>query len=390
VTAKVLLAAYRRTPFGRFGGALATVTGPQLGALAVDAALEASDVPASDVEAFYSGVGMIGSGVLAPVRVALMHSTLPATTPSASIDRACCSGMSAIGLAWKDIKHGLADVVICGGFESLSQTPFQWPRQRGARPGPVDVADPLLFRTPFLNSAIAKYSGEEAVAAGVSRTEQDRWALHSHERYWAAAESGYFAEEIVPVRTEAGEITADESPRHTSMEQLARLKPVHDSPTVTAGNAPGLNDGAAMLVLVSGRYAQANRVATIGEIIDYVQVADRVTSGTSTPAISIQRLLKGNAICLEDLDLIEINEAYAATPMVSTLRLANGGHDRAQELRAKTNVHGGAVAIGHPLGASGARITATLIHGLQRRGGGLGAAAICGGYGQGDAVLVKV
>lgn len=390
MTAKVLLAAYRRTPFGRFGGALATLTGPQLGALAVDAALKASGVSASDVDAFYSGVGMIGSGVLAPVRVALMHSTLPVTTPSVSIDRACCSGMSAIGLAWKDIKHGLADVVICGGFESLSQTPFQWPRQRGARPGPVDVADPLLFRTPLLDSAIAKYSGEEAIAAGVSRAEQDRWALHSHERYWAAAESGYFAEEIVPVTTEAGEITADESPRHTSMEQLARLKPVHDSPTVTAGNAPGLNDGAAMLVLVSGRYVEANSLATIGEIVDYVQVADRVTSGTSTPAIGIQRLLKGNAIGVEDLDLIEINEAYAATPMVSTLRLANGGHDRAQELRAKTNVHGGAVAIGHPLGASGARITATLIHGLQRRGGGLGAAAICGGYGQGDAVLVKV
>jgi acetyl-CoA C-acetyltransferase len=391
MTARALVAGYLRTPFGRFGGALADLSGPELGAVAVDTLLARLPVPAADIDAFYCGVGMIGSARLTPVRVALLESSLSVTTPSASFDRACCSGMTAIGAAWKDLKLGLADVVVCGGFESLSNTPFLWPRRRGAKPGRVDIDDPLLLRAPFLDAAIAKYSGEEAVAMGVSREEQDAWAFESHERYWAAAEAGYFAGEIATVtRPDGSAVSADESPRHTSRESLARLGTVYDSPTVTAGNAPGLNDGAAMLVLMSERYAAANAVEPVAEIIDYAQVAGPPTSGTGTPADGIHRLLKANDADIENLDLIEINEAFAATPLVSTLKLAGGDRDRASRLRARTNIHGGAVAIGHPLGASGARIAGTLVNGLRDRGGGTGTAAICGGYGQGDALLVKV
>lgn len=268
----------------------------------------------------------------------------------------------------KDIRLGLADAVLCGGFESLSGTPFLWPRQRGAKPG------------------------SEALLVGVDRTQQDEWALASHQRYFAAEAEGYFDFERFPYVADGTTLLAtDESPRaDTTLAKLEKLKAVYGSPTVTPGNAPGLNDGAAFMVVVSGRFAKTHGLSVLARILDYAQVADGPTRGTSTPGVAIGKLLSRNGAKPPDLRLIEINEAFAATPLVSTLNLAEGDLQTAEALRDRTNPHGGAVAIGHPLGASGTRLVATLVNGLRRAGGGLGAAAICGGYGQGDAILVTV
>lgn len=388
----VVVISYARTPFGRFGGVLKGHEATALAALAISEAVRRSRIETADVDALYAGVGMIGANVLTATRRALLvGSGLAETVPSLTVDRACCSGMTAVGLAFKDIRNGDADVVVCGGFESLSNTPFLWPRQRGARPGAVDIADPLLLRADFLDKAIACYTGEEAVRMGVDRREQDEWAVASHQRYFAADAEGYFAAERFVVGDSRNAVIADESPRpDASVEKLATLKTVYGSPTVTAGNAPGLNDGAAFLVLASIAYAEEHGLEPLACIRDYVQVASAPTSGSYTPAIAIGGLLGRASIGADALDRIEINEAFAATPLVSTLFLTDGDRARAHTLRARTNLAGGAVAIGHPLGASGARLTITLVNGLRRRGGGLGAAAICGGYGQGDALLVAV
>jgi acetyl-CoA C-acetyltransferase len=253
------------------------------------------------------------------------------------------------------------------------------------------VADPLLLRADFLDKAIAAYTSEEAVQRGVGREEQDAWALRSHVSYFEAEAAGYFEPERFAWNECGASLDADESPRaDTSGEKLAQLKPVYGSPTVTPGNAPGLNDGAAFLVLASRSFAKAHGVARLATLVDYDQVASGPTTGSYTPALAIRKILSRRSIPVESLARLEINEAFAATPLVSTLELANGDRSRTEALRERTNLAGGAVAIGHPLGASGASITMTLINGLLRGSGHLGVAAICGGYGQGDAVLVEV
>lgn len=388
----VVILSVARTPFGKFGGALKDMSAIRLAGLAITETLRRSGVDASAVEALYAGVGMIGANVLTATRQALLLATgLPDTVPSLTVDRACCSGMTAIGLGFKDIRNGDAEIVLCGGFESLSNTPFLWPRQRGPRPGKVDVSDPLLLRADFLDKAIACYTGEEAIRMGVDRLQQDEWALASHEKYFAAEAEGYFDFERFGIDDASASLDSDESPRaNVSLDKLAKLETVYASPTVTPGNAPGLNDGAAFMVLVSRGFAQANGLTPLATILDYVQVAGGPTSGSYTPAVAIQKLLSRADRPASEIARVEINEAFAATPLVSTLFLADGDRTQAEALRKRTNVAGGAVAVGHPLGASGARLSMTLVNGLHGKGGGLGIAAICGGYGQGDGLLIAV
>ena len=391
-----VVTAVARTPFGRFGGALASFSAPEIGALALDEVLRRSGLPPDRIDALYAGVGMIGGATLSPTRQALLRSLLPETVPSFGVDRACCSGMTAIALGWKDIRLGLADAVLCGGFEALSATPRLLPRTAPTRPGTILTDDPLLLRAPMMDRQIAVYTGEEAIAHGVSREDQDRWALQSHARYFTARDRGFFAAECFPVtvpdaRSGDNLLVHDESPRSdSSLEKLARLAPVYGGLTVTAGNAPGLNDGAAFLMLMSEQAARAAGAPVLARITDYAQIAGGPTSGTSTPAHAIGRILREQGLTLHDIDLFEINEAYAATPLVSTSVLAGGDAGLAERLRARTNIHGGAVAIGHPLGASGCRIIMALIAALMGRGGGGGIGASCGGFGQGDALLVEV
>ena len=383
----VVVAAVARTPFGRFNGALRHLSGPQLGASIIDTLLDRAPAAARALDAVYMGVGMIGAATLTPARQALLLSRLPNETPSLAVDRACCSGMTAVGLGFKDIRVGAAQAVVCGGFESLSRTPLLMPRSRERALGELVLDDPLLLRGPVVDAPIAAYTSEEALKHGVDRAAQDGWALESHRRYFAADAQGYFDFERVALDG----VDKDESPRRdSSLERLAALKTVHGAKTITPGNAPGLNDGAAALVLLSGRRARELDLPVLGRIRDYAQVSEGPTSGSYTPAIAIARLLERHRLTPAGLDLIEINEAFAATVLVSTLRLAGGDAGAAAALRKRTNPHGGAVAIGHPLGPSGARLVMTLINGLRRRGGGLGVAAICGGFGQGDSVLVEV
>ncbi len=393
----VVITAVVRTPFGRFNGALRELSGPQLGATVIDEVCGRAKLPRGSVDAVYMGVGMIGSAMLTPARVALLRSRLPNETPSLTVDRACCSGMTAVGLGFKDIRVGAAEAVICGGFESLSQTPLLMQRNRERAVGEVTLDDPLLLRAPdFIGGSISSYTAEEALKHSVDRAAQDAWAVESHRRYFAADAAGYFDFERVPVTVPGGKsgdvvVGKDESPRRdTSREKLAQLDTVRGSKTITPGNAPGLNDGAAALALLSEKKARELALPTLAHIRGYAQVAEGPTSGSYTPAIAIEKLLKPHGLDPDNLDLIEINEAFAATVLVSTLRLAGEDAAAAEKLRARVNPHGGAVAIGHPLGASGARRVMTLINGLRRRGGGLGAAAICGGYGQGDSILVEV
>lgn len=392
----VVAVSVARTPFGRFEGVLSGLDGPALGALAIDEAVRRAGIPPESVGAVYGGVGMIASGVLTPVRQAVLRSCLPESTASAAIDRACCSGMTAIGIGFRELLLDESEVVVCGGFDSLSRTPLLWPRERARRIGNVVVEDPLLLRGAVVDRPIAVYSGEEALRRGVDREQQDRWAVESHRRYAQAEAAGQFGFERFAVQAPGSKggqvcVDTDESPRpDTTLEKLARLEPVYGGKTITAGNAPGLNDGAAFLVLCRRGYARTHGLEPLACIVDYAQVCGGPTSGTSTPAAAIARLAQRNGREVRQWDGIEINEAYAATPLVSTLVLADGDEQEAGRLRERTNVHGGAVAIGHPLGASGARIVMSLINCLRRRGGGRGVAAICGGFGQGDGLMVEV
>ncbi len=391
----IVVVAYGRTPFGRFGGVLKDVDAPRLGAMAIDEVLARSRIDPTAVDALYAGVGM-SAATAAPARQALLMSRLPQETPSATVDRACCSGMTTLGNAMKDIRCGEAQAIIAGGFEALSRTPMLTPRQHTRRLGDVVCVDPLVFRGQIVDRPIAVYTGDESVRHGVDRAQQDEWALSSHQRYFAAEAAGYFeperfAVEVTDARGRAQRVAGDESPRADStLERLAALEPVYGGKTVTAGNAPGLNDGAAFLAVTTRQFALDHGLEPLARLVDYVQVADGPTTGTTTPAKAILKIGQRNGHGPTEWDLLEINEAYAATPLVSTLVLAGNDRAKADKLRERTNAHGGAVAIGHPLGASGARIVMTLINGLRRRGGGRGVAAICGGFGQGDAVMVEV
>ena len=386
------IVSFARTPFGKFQGALADFEPRFLGALVVDEVVRRLGRPDAHIDALYNGIGMLGGAALTYTRQMLMTTSLPITTPSLTVDRACCSGMTALGLAFKDIRVGEADLVVAGGLDGLSNTPLLMARRTTPRPGDRALDDPLLLRTPLLDRSIAQYTSDEALEHGIDRAAQDAWALRSHQTYFAEQNRGGFDEERISVPCTNGVLLdQDECPRlDASLEVLQTLKTVYGTPTITPGNAPGLSDGAAFLALASGAACDALGLESLAEIMDYVQVASGPTSGSYTPALGLQSLLDRNELSADDLDAIEINEAFAATPLVSLYRLAAMDRARAQMLEERTNQRGGAVAIGHPLGASGGRITMSLAQTLRRRGGGLGAAAICGGFGQGDALLMRV
>lgn len=386
--------AFARTPFGRFDGALRRLDGARLGSMALDETLHRAGVAPGDIDAVYGGVGLLGGSALTSLRQAILQSGLHQECPSTSVDRACCSGMTAIGMGYRELLMGESGAVLCGGYESLSTTPYLLARKASTRVGAPTLEDPLLLRGKVVQDPISVYSGEEALRNGVSREAQDEWALQSHERYFAAEDAGFFKTERFPVETGGDDMPmlfADESPRRDStLQKLARLTPVYSGPTVTAGNAPGLSDGASFLLLCTGEFVKKHELKPLARVLDHTQVCGGPTSGTSTPAVAIRKLEQRSGLGSGEWDLIEINEAYAATPLVSTQVMADGDQAKAASLRQRTNVHGGAVAIGHPLGASGARLVTTLINGLIVRGGGRGVAAICGGFGQGEAISVEV
>jgi acetyl-CoA C-acetyltransferase len=387
VSRDVAIVGVARTPFGKFGGALRALSLPELGSHAVGAALERAGLAPDAVDELAFGVNFPGSDRSIARQVAL-RAGIPEDRNAYTVDRACCSSLAAIGLAVNAVRAGEAAVAVAGGAENLSRVPYFLEDLRwGHSLGSVTLVDQLVISCPHTGVPRAVQASLEAAEHGIGREEQDAWALRSQQRAAAAVEAGRFADEIAPIDVEGVEVAFDESPRpDTTLEALARLKTVNGSDTVTAGNAPGLSTGATSVVLVRGEDAD-HRVATV---IETAMVSGPAQKVASIPAVAARRVLDRAGLTLDDVDLIEINEAFAAVPLVTTLVLADGDRDRAEALRERVNVNGGAVALGHPTGATGARLTMTLALELARRGGGVGLVTICGGIGEGQAALIRV
>ena len=383
-----------RTPIGRFAGAFSSFSATDLGGHAISAALEATGVPATEVDYVFMGQVLLAGEGQAPARAAANKAGIPLTAPAATVNKVCLSGLNAVYLAGRMIAAGDAEVVVAGGMESMSGAPYLVPGARsGLRAGDATLVDSMMYDglTCAIEGRSMGLSTEHHLAGigGISRSEQDAFAAGSHERAARATKDGLLDSEIAPVevpqrRGEPLLVTQDEGIRpDASAESLARLRPAFDPQgTVTPGNASQISDGASALVLASAGAAERLGITPIAEVVSYGQVAGPDTSLLTQPATAIGRALERAGAALGDIDLFEINEAFAAVVLASMAELGIP-HD-------VVNVNGGAVALGHPIGASGNRVLLTLLHELRRRGGGLGAASLCGGGGQGDAALVRV
>jgi acetyl-CoA C-acetyltransferase len=383
MTRSVIVGAVR-TPFGRLGGGLVAYPATGLGAIAIRAALERAGIEPQEAQYVIMGqVLQAGSGQ-APARQAAIGAGIPIETPADTVNKVCASSVRAVEIADSMIRAGDAELVVTGGMESMSNAPYALAGARfGYRLGDGTLID-LMVRDGLESSFDGLHMVEQAsfVARelGISREEQDAWAFRSHQRAVAAADAGRFRDEIVAV----GDLDADESPRRdTSLEKLASLKPLFDPDgTTTAGNAPGVNDGAACVLVASEDWARRRGIEPLATIVSQGYVADEFAYLARTPARAGGVALARAGKAIADVKRVEINEAFSSVAAHSTRLL---GADEAV-----VNVNGGAVALGHPIGASGARILTTLVHELRREGGGLGLAAICSGGGQGDALLIEV
>ena len=382
--ARAVIVSAVRTPFGRLGGGLADVPATELGSIAISAGLERAGVAPEDVGYVVMGQVLQAGAGQAPARQAAIGAGIPKEIPADTINKVCASSIRAIQIAELMVSAGRHDVVVTGGMESMSRAPYLLPKGRyGYRLGNGDVLDHAVF-DGLVSSFDGQHMVQQASAVsrelGISREDQDAWAYRSHQRAAAAQDTGRFDDEIVPV----GDVMADESVRRdTTLEKLATLKPVFDPEgTTTAGNAPGLNDGASCVVVCSEDWARERGIEPLAHVLGYAYVADDFAYLARTPAAASERVLTATGHGIDEVARVEINEAFASVARNSTTLLG------ADEER--VNVNGGAVALGHPIGASGGRIVGTLVHELRRNGGGLGLAAICSGGGQGDAVLIEV
>ncbi|TCP57665.1 acetyl-CoA C-acetyltransferase [Tumebacillus sp. BK434] len=391
--AKTVIVSTARTPVGKFGGALAPLVATDLGGLVIKEALARAGVQGEQVEEVIMGMVLQGGTGQVPSRQAAIKAGLSWEVPTQTINKVCASGMRAVTLGDQIIRAGDAEVIVAGGMESMSNAPYILPGARnGLRMGDGKVVDLMQYdglRCAFHDVPMAVHGSDVAAEYEISREAQDAWALRSQQRAAAAVESGKYDAEIVPVEVpgKKGAVTVvdkDEAIRpSTTLEGLAALKPVFKKDgSITAGNAPGINDGAAAMVLMSEEKAAAQGIAPLATILGHAQVGQDAPYIATTPGLAIQKLLDKTGYKVEDIDLFEVNEAFSAVILTSGQIV---GWDEE-----KVNVNGGAVALGHPIGASGARIIGALIHELRRRGGGLGVAAICSGAAQGDAILLRV
>jgi acetyl-CoA C-acetyltransferase len=381
-----------RTPFGKMGGALSSLDAIKLGGTAITAALERAEVGPDEVEqVIYGQVLQAGQGQI-PSRQAQIEAGIPREVPSETINKVCASGMRTIGLADQAIRAGDLNVAVAGGMESMSQAPYLLPGARfGFRMGDVQAIDAMThdgLTNPFTGRQMIDEASDVSNEFEITRPDMDRFAARSHQLAAKATDDGRLAEEIVSVtvksRKEEREVAADEAIRpDTTVEVLAKLKAVGgDNATHTAGNAPGVNDGGAALVVASEEWASSNGREPVARVLSYGAVADDFAYLAKTPAGAAKQALDKIGKAPEDVDLWEINEAFASVAL-NSMRMLGIDED-------KVNVNGGAIALGHPIGASGGRIVGALVHELRRRGGGLGCAAICSGGGQGDAIVLEV
>ena len=430
---KAVIVGTARTPFGRLGGALASLSATTLGAVAIRAALERAGVAPGDVEHVIFGQVLQAGVGQAPVRQAMFKAGLAKTVTGETVNKVCASGMLAAVSAARLVSDDDAAVVVAGGMESMSNTPYLLPGARnGYRFGDSTVVDGLLYdglTDVYLAITMAAAGAKVADEFALTREAQDAFALQSHERATAAAKDGRLRREIVPLRVhekQRDRVVVDALPsvavargasdhvapdgmqvdykKHmpfvegehpsrlvefdepvradASLASMAKLRPLDPGGTITAGNAPGVNDGAVALVITSAEWAREHEITPLAELVDHATIGWDPPYLALTPAMAAQKLLDRHHLRASDIHIWEINEAFSAVALTSAARL---GIDASA-----INALGGAVAFGHPLGASGARIVASVAHQLHARGGGLGIAAICSGSGQGDAVLVRV
>jgi acetyl-CoA C-acetyltransferase len=400
---EVVVVAAVRSPFSKFGGALKDFSLGKLGGLVVAEAIRRAGIPPEDVEEVATGVNLPGAD-RSIARQVLIESGIPPSRVAYTVDRACCSSMAAVNMASRSIRLGEVAIAIGGGAENMSRVPyfltdFRW----GHRLGDVTLKDQLVIACPMTGKPRAVQASEEADELGVTREEQDGWAVRSHQNYFRAKEACRFKDELMPIEApqEHGQPTVvadDESPRlDTTVEKLAKLPTIYGSSTVTAGNAPGLSTGASALVLMSEEEAKGRGIEPLATLVGWAMASGHPDRIASIPAESARLALEKAGLRLDQIDLIEINEAFAAVPLVSTLVMAGRDQKKAEALRAKTNVNGGAIALGHPTGATGARMIMTLMYELRRRWHAsdgtrpyYGLATLCGGIGEAEAVIVKV
>jgi acetyl-CoA C-acetyltransferase len=389
---KTVILAAARTPIGKLGGGLAALDATELGATAIKAALERADVSGGEVDHVVMGqVLQAGQGQI-PSRQAQIKAGIPKDVSSETINKVCASGIRAAGLLDAAIRAGDIEVGVGGGMESMSNAPYLLKQVRfGLRMGDGKAIDAMIndgLTNPFSGKHMAQEASEVAAELEMTRPDMDRWALRSHQLAIRATDEGRLSEEIVPVTVKGRKgdtvVEIDEGPRReTDLETLAKLPPIFiKDGSHTAGNSPGVNDGGGAIVLASDEWAQRNGKTALATIVAQAQVADDFPYLARTPALAARKALDRAGLTADQIDLWEINEAFASVTL-NSIRMLGIDED-------KVNVNGGAVALGHPIGASGARILGTLVYELRRRGGGLGCAAICSGGGQGDAVIVEI
>jgi len=373
-----------RTPFGKLGGGLADKPATELGSIVIKAALERAGLEPGEVEYVIMGQVLQAGAGQAPARQAAIGAGIPKEIGADTINKVCASSIRAVEIADSMIRAGDRQVIVTGGMESMSNAPYLLGKARfGYKLGDGTLIDSMThdgLTSTFDQRHMVEQASFVSRELGISREEQDRWALRSHERAIEAIEEGRFKDEIVPV----GDLEVDEGPRRdTSLEKLAKLKPVFDPEgTTTAGNAPGVNDGAGAVIVTSEEFARERGLEVLATIVSQAYVADDFAYLARTPAKAGAIALEQAGKKIDDVERVELNEAFASVVLNSAQML---GADEET-----VNVNGGAVALGHPIGASGARILGTMVHELRRNGGGLGLAAICSGGGQGDALLIQV
>jgi len=392
-----------RTPFSKFDSAMADIPSIDLGIMVMKEVINRVDVQPKEVDEINYGSCVMAELALEtdiPARQASLLGGFPPENISLSLDRACCSSLTALRLGYRAIKAGEAEICMAVGSDNMPRTPHLAPGLRkGVRLGHIKLVDSLyeLGYQAMGFSSVAKDAGEVAVEHGVTREMQDAWAMGSQEKYAKAFAEGKYkiGEELMSIvipqrRGDPLVIERDESPRKVTLEALSKLPAIYGSPTVTAGNAPPLSAGSSAILLMTRKRAEEKGLKPMATIVAVVASATAPRAISEIPAITINKALDKAGLTIDQMDMIEINEAFAAVTLTATKILANGDKMKWKEILDKTNVNGGAIALGHPVGASAARITMHIAYELGRRGGGYGVAAICGGLAQGEAIILHV
>lgn len=392
-----------RTPFDRFGGLMKSLRSIDLGAMVIKECLRRVDIPPAEIEEVNYGISCLAEVAPEsdiPARWATLMAGFPPESISLTVNRACCSSLSGLRLLFRAIKAGEISAGLAVGADNMSRAPMIVPSEVrwGTRLSNIVIKDPLFELGYYDFNPVSMDASEVAVEHGITRALQDEWAYGSHRKYGQAFEAGKFkvgeelmAVEIPQKKGDPVTIDRDQQPRpDTTLEKLARLPTIYGTPTVTAGNAPGLNGGGTAIMVASRALARAKGLPILGEIVACVPSATEPRNIATIPAKAIRLALEKTGMRLGEMDLIEINEAFAAVVMTSTKILAGGDDAKWKAILDRTNVNGGAIAIGHPIGASALRIAMTMMYELRRRGGGRGVAAICGGLAQGEAIIISV